>query len=110
MYLQYDILHCATAASVKLCSCCYNHVEERTDFVMSNSKFLQKNVQECALAANNDEALYSSTEAFYFLLAGLKGLCHQIRITRKWYCFQGLGMDMRRLIFKNLSLQFLIGI
>jgi hypothetical protein len=31
----------------------------------------------------------------------LKGLCHQIRIIWKWYCCKGLGMDMRRLIFKN---------
>jgi hypothetical protein len=31
----------------------------------------------------------------------LKGLCHQIRITWKWYCCKRLGMDMRRLIYKN---------
>jgi hypothetical protein len=31
----------------------------------------------------------------------LKGLCHQIRITWKWYWCKGLGMDMRRLKFKN---------
>jgi hypothetical protein len=30
-----------------------------------------------------------------------KGLCHQIRIIWKWYCFKGLGMDMRRLILKK---------
>ncbi len=29
-----------------------------------------------------------------------KGLCHQIKITWKWYCCKGLGMDMRHLIFK----------
>ncbi len=34
------------------------------------------------------------------LLHPLKGLCHQIRITWKWYCFKGLGMDMWRLIFE----------
>ncbi len=30
----------------------------------------------------------------------LKGLCHQIRIIWKWYCFKGLGTAMRRLILK----------
>ncbi len=30
----------------------------------------------------------------------LKGLCHLIRITWKWYCCKELGMDMRRLILK----------
>ncbi len=34
-------------------------------------------------------------------LVDLQGLCHQIRITWKWYGCKGLGMDMRRLIFKN---------
>ncbi len=33
----------------------------------------------------------------------LKGLWHQIRIAWKWYCFKGLGMDMRHLIFKNFK-------
>ncbi len=32
----------------------------------------------------------------------LKGLCHQIKIAWKWYCFKGLGMDMRRLILKKI--------
>ncbi len=39
----------------------------------------------------------------------LKGLYHQIRKAWKWYSFQGLDMDMRRLIFiifKNLPLIF----
>ncbi len=31
IHSTYDILHCATAASVKLNSCCCNHVEERTN-------------------------------------------------------------------------------
>ncbi len=32
----------------------------------------------------------------------LKGtVCHQIRIAWKWYCFKGLGIKMKRLIFKK---------
>ncbi len=38
----------------------------------------------------------------------LKGLCHQIRIAWKWYCFKGLGTDMIRLIFKILLSEPLI--
>ncbi len=48
-----------------------------------------------------------SSSLFPFLiqkfLPYLKGLCHQIRITWKRYCCKRLGMDMRRLIFKNLK-------
>jgi hypothetical protein len=44
-------------------------------------------------------ALYSMYVDEIFL--NLKGLCHQIRITWKWYCCKGLGMDMKRLIFKS---------
>ncbi len=57
-------------------------------------------------------SFWASFKCRWILLRALKGLCHQIRIAWKWYCFKGLGMDIGRLIFKifKVSLQFLLGI